>query len=88
MTEIVKHTHSTPERIPLFFELRSTNLHTISLIIMSTTTGYTIPVESASKDKRTLKTCDSYDSEDADVELISSDNVLFKVHSYRLQYAS
>jgi len=32
--------------------------------------------------------CDSYDSDDADVELISSDNVSFKVHSYRLQSAS
>lgn len=38
--------------------------------------------------KEIPKTCDAYDDEDADIELISSDNVLFKVHSYRLQCAS
>lgn len=31
---------------------------------------------------------DSYDSDDADIDLISSDNVIFKVHSYRLQSSS
>jgi hypothetical protein len=31
---------------------------------------------------------DEYNSEDADISLISSDNVLFKVHSYRLMTAS
>jgi len=88
MTEIVKHTHSTPECYPLFFEFRSTKLHTISLITMSTTTGSKAPVISTSKDNRPLRICDSYDSEDADIELISSDDVLFKVHSYQLQCVS
>jgi hypothetical protein len=32
--------------------------------------------------------CDSYNSDDADVELISSDNVSFKVHSVQLHSAS
>jgi len=31
------------------------------------------------------KICEEYDSDDADVVLISSDNYRFKVHSYRLQ---
>jgi len=31
------------------------------------------------------KICKEYDSDDADVVLISSDNYRFKVHSYRLQ---
>jgi hypothetical protein len=31
---------------------------------------------------------DKYKSEDADISIISSDNVLFKVHSYRLMAAS
>jgi hypothetical protein len=34
------------------------------------------------------KICDEYDSDDADIDLISSDNYRFKVHSYRLQYSS
>lgn len=34
------------------------------------------------------KVCEEYDSDDADIELISSDNYRFKVHSYRLQYSS
>jgi hypothetical protein len=34
------------------------------------------------------KTCEDYDDDDADIELISSDNFRFKVHSYRLQSAS
>jgi len=29
-----------------------------------------------------------YNSDDADISIISSDNVLFKVHSYRLMAAS
>jgi hypothetical protein len=37
------------------------------------------------KDK---KVHDKYNSEDADVTLISSDDVVFKVHSYRLQAGS
>jgi len=39
-------------------------------------------------DVNLLKICDEYDSDDADIQLISSDNYLFKVHSYDLQYAS
>jgi len=31
---------------------------------------------------------EKYNSDDADVSIISSDNVLFKVHSYRLMAAS
>ena len=40
------------------------------------------------KGEQPQTTSDSYDSEDADIELISSDNVIFRVHSYRLQCAS
>ena len=29
-----------------------------------------------------------YNSDDADISIISSDNILFKVHSYRLMTAS
>jgi hypothetical protein len=31
---------------------------------------------------------DKYNSEDADISLISSDNILFKVHSYQLMAGS
>jgi hypothetical protein len=41
-----------------------------------------------SKPKEEPKTCEDYDDDDADIELISSDNVRFKIHSYRLQSAS
>jgi hypothetical protein len=34
------------------------------------------------------KVCEAYNGDDADIDLISSDNVIFKVHSYRLQSAS
>jgi len=44
--------------------------------------------ESPTPTKHTLKICKEYDSDDADVMLISSDNYQFKVHSYRLQSAS
>ena len=38
--------------------------------------------------KDTPKVCDAYSSDNSDIDLISSDNVVFKVHSYRLQSAS
>lgn len=46
------------------------------------------PATPESQTKEPLKTSEAYDDEDADIELISSDNILFKVHSYRLQCAS
>ena len=44
--------------------------------------------ESPTPTKHRLTICKEYDSDDADVVLISSDNHQSKVHSYRLQSAS
>jgi hypothetical protein len=40
------------------------------------------------KERKTPTVSEKYNSDDADISLISSDNVLFKVHSYRLMTAS
>jgi hypothetical protein len=40
------------------------------------------------KARKTPTFSEKYNSGDADISLISSDNVLFKVHSYRLMTAS
>ena len=40
------------------------------------------------KEKKTPTMSKQYNSDDADISMISSDNVLFKVHSYRLMTAS
>jgi hypothetical protein len=40
------------------------------------------------EEKKTPTISIEYNSDDADISLISSDNVLFKVHSYRLMTAS
>lgn len=40
------------------------------------------------KARKTPAISEKYNSDDADISLISSDNVLFKVHSYRLMTAS
>lgn len=40
------------------------------------------------KEKRTPTVSKKYNSDDADISIISSDNILFKVHSYRLMTAS
>ena len=40
------------------------------------------------KEKKQPTVSDKYNSEDADIRLITSDNVLFKVHSYQLMAAS
>jgi hypothetical protein len=39
-------------------------------------------------DSKKWKPHDKYNSEDADVTIVSSDGVAFKVHSYQLQAAS
>ena len=40
------------------------------------------------KEKKTPNMSKKYNSDDADISIISSDNILFKVHSYRLMTAS
>jgi len=40
------------------------------------------------KEKKTPTMSKKYNSDDADISIISSDNILFKVHSYRLMTAS
>jgi len=44
--------------------------------------------EKVNEEKKTPDVSTEYNSDDADISLISSDNVLFKVHSYRLMTAS
>ena len=44
--------------------------------------------EEVNKEKKSPTVSKKYNSDDADISLISSDNVLFKVHSYRLMTAS
>jgi hypothetical protein len=45
-------------------------------------------MDKVDKEKKTPTVSTKYNSDDADISLISSDNVLFKVHSYRLMAAS
>jgi hypothetical protein len=45
-------------------------------------------MDKVDKEKKTPTVSAKYNSDDADISLISSDNVLFKVHSYRLMAAS
>jgi hypothetical protein len=45
-------------------------------------------MDKVDKEKKTPTVSTKYNSDDADISLISSDNVLFKVHSYRLMTAS
>jgi len=40
------------------------------------------------KERKTPTMSKKYNSDDADISIISSDNILFKVHSYRLMTAS
>jgi hypothetical protein len=40
------------------------------------------------QEEKTRRFCKKYNSNDADISLISSDNVLFRVHSYRLMTGS
>ena len=44
--------------------------------------------EKAMHESEARELSEDYNSDDADISLISSDNVLFKVHSYRLMAAS
>ena len=44
--------------------------------------------DKVNEEKKTPTVSKKYNSDDADISLISSDNVLFKVHSYRLMTAS
>jgi hypothetical protein len=57
----------------------------IHLVVMSTNPTGRVDLAVIRPERRT---CPGYDSDDADIELISSDNVMFKVHSYTLQHAS
>jgi hypothetical protein len=45
-------------------------------------------VKVSDEPKREPTLSDKYNDEDADITLISSDNVAFKVHSYQLMAAS
>jgi len=44
--------------------------------------------EKVDREKKTPIMSTRYNSDDADISVISSDNILFKVHSYRLMTAS
>jgi len=44
--------------------------------------------EKAMDESEAPELSEDYNSDDADISLISSDNILFKVHSYRLMAAS
>jgi hypothetical protein len=80
------HTHTftpDPNIYPFFFVLFGS---IIPHIIMST--GEKAHTDSTTAQTSTPKRSETYDSDDADIELISSDNVSFKVHFYRLQCAS
>ena len=44
--------------------------------------------DKANEEKKSPTVSKKYNSDDADISLVSSDNVLFKVHSYRLMTAS